>query len=141
MIKLTSDEIKHIGLFESLTGTQVKDCVIDEGRGLVTFVVKKNQIGMAVGRNGSNIRRLERLIGKSVEVVEFSDDPMRFIHNILSPAKLENVEITERDGKKIAVITLDFQNRKLAIGRKGRKIQNAKKLAQRHHGIEDIVLR
>jgi len=104
-------------------------------------VVKENQIGMAVGKSGNKIKQLERLIGKSVEVVEFSDNPTTFIHNVLAPAKLENVEITEHGGKKTAVVTVDFQNRKLAIGRKGRKIQNAKKLVFRHYGIEDIILR
>lgn len=141
MIKLTSDEIKHIGLFESVTGTQAKDCVIDHGRALVTFLVKENQIGMAVGKNGNKIKQLERMIGKNVEVVEFSSDALTFVRNVLAPAELENVEITERGGKRVAVVTVDFQNRRLVIGRRGRKIQNAKKLVFRHHGIEDILLR
>jgi N utilization substance protein A len=141
MIKLTSEEIRHIGLFESLTGAQAKDCVIDEGRGLVTFVVKRSEMGLAIGREGSKVKRLEGMFGKDVEVVEFSEDPIAFIRNVLAPAKLEGVELIERGGKKIAIATTDFQNRKLAVGRKGRKLRNAKKLAFRHHGIEDIILK
>jgi N utilization substance protein A len=141
MIRLTADEIRHIGLFESLTGTEVKDCVIDESGELVTFLVKERQLGKAIGRNGNRIRRIQRILGKNIEVVEFSDNPEQFVRNVLAPAKPDRVEIVERSEGRVAVVYIDFHNRKLAIGKKGRKIQNAKKLAFRHHKISNIVFR
>ena len=76
------------------------------------------------------------MIGKSVSVVEHSDDLADFLKNILSPAKVKNVELVERGGKKIAVATID----RMEGGRVGgKRIQNAKKIANRHYGIHDIV--
>ncbi len=142
MIRLTAEEIRHIGLFESLTGVEVKDCVIDEEKDFITFLVKENQVAKAVGRNGSKIRRIQRVLGKNIEVVEFSENPEKFVRNILAPAKLDRVEIIEREnGERIAVVYVDFQNRKLVIGKRGRKINNAKKLALRHFNIANIVLK
>ena len=142
MIRLTAEEIRHIVLFESLTGVEVKDCVIDEEKDFITFLVKENQVAKAVGRNGSKIRRIQRVLGKNIEVVEFSENPEKFVRNILAPAKLDRVEIIEREnGERIAVVYVDFQNRKLVIGKRGRKINNAKKLALRHFNIANIVLK
>ncbi|RLG57310.1 MAG: NusA-like transcription termination signal-binding factor [Hadesarchaea archaeon] len=135
-IKLTSEEMRYITLFEGMTGARVHDCVIeDDGRGVI-FVVKKGDIGLAIGKGGNKIRRAKQVIGKSVSVVEHSDDLADFLKNILSPAKVKNVELVERGGKKIAVATID----RMEGGRVGgKRIQNAKKIANRHYGIHDIV--
>jgi len=107
---------------------------------MLTFVVKTGDIGFVIGKGGNKIRRTKRMIGKSVEVVEYSADPVKFVKNILMPARVREVNIVEREGKKIALIDIEEQDRGIAIGRKGRKIQCAKKLALRHHGIQDISL-
>ena len=39
-IKFTANEIRYIALFENMTGAMVKDCIIDDENGKVTFVVK-----------------------------------------------------------------------------------------------------
>lgn len=139
-VKLTSDEMRYITLFEGITHARVHDCVIDEqGRG-VTFVVKKGNIGLAIGKNGDRIRKVRQMIGKSVEVIEHSDDPIEFLKNTLAPARVKEINIVERDGKKVAIVVVEREYKGMAIGLKGRKIQKAKKLAQRHHEIHDISL-
>lgn len=139
-IKLSADEMRYIALFEGLTGARVQDCIIHENGARLTFVVKTGDIGFVIGKGGNNIRKTKRMIGKSVEVVEYSADPVKFVKNILMPARVKGVNIVEREGKKIALIDVEEQDRGIAIGRGGRKIQCAKKLALRHHGIQDISL-
>jgi len=142
MIKLTTEEIRYMGLFEQVTNVPAKDCVIDDvSKSLVTFVIDADKLGRAIGRQGSNIKALSKMIGKDVEVVAFSEDCLQLVKNALAPAVVENVEIVERNGRKIAVVTMDFENRRRAIGKGGRRIRNAKKIVWRHHGIEDIVFR
>lgn len=140
-IKLTSDEIRYIAFFEKLTGASVRDCVIDESGNFITFVVKKGEIGLAIGKGGSNVRRARQMIGKGIEIVEYSEEPTEFIKNMFTPARVKSISITERDGKRIAAVTVEVQDKGIAVGKKGKKIQNAKKLAQRHHDIHDISLR
>jgi N utilization substance protein A len=98
-------------------------------------------MGLAIGKSGSKIKKAERMVGKNIEVVEHSDNPETFMRNILVPAKVKSVSITERDERKVAVVAVELEDKKIAIGRKGRKIQNAKRLAERHHDIRDVILR
>ncbi len=139
-IKLGADEIRYIVLFESLTNAKVHDCIIHENGTKLTFVVKAGDIGLAIGKGGNKIRRVKQVIGKSIEIVEHSTDSVEFVKNVLAPAKVRRVNIVEREGNKIALIDVEKQDRGLAIGRGGKKIQCAKKLVLRHHGIHDISL-
>ena len=138
-IKFTAEEMRYIASFESLTGARVRDCIINDF-GTVTFVVNKGDFGMAIGHGGDKVKRAKHIIGKGIEVVEYSEDPVEFIKNTLSPARVQSVKIVEREGKKVAVVTVDIQDKGLAVGRNGKKIQGAKKLVERHHDISDILL-
>jgi len=139
-IKLGADEMRYIALFEGLTGAKVHDCIIHENGANLTFVVKARDIGLAIGKGGSTIQRAKQVIGKSVEIVEHSADPVEFVKNVLAPAKIRRVNIIEREGKKIALIDVEKQDRGIAVGRGGKRIRCAKKLVLRHHGIRDISL-
>ena len=48
-IKFSANEIRYIALFENMTGAMVKDCIIDDEHGKVTFVVKNGDMGLAIG--------------------------------------------------------------------------------------------
>ena len=139
-IKLGADEMRYIALFEGLTGAKVHDCIIHENGAKLTFVVKVGDIGLAIGKGGNKIRRVKQMIGKSIEIVEHSTDLVEFVKNVLAPAKVRRVNIVEREGKKIALVDVEKQDRGIAVGRGGKKIQCAKKLVLRHHGIQDISL-
>ncbi len=58
-IKLTSEEMKYMALFESTTGATTQDCVIDEKLGRIIFVAKPGDMGLAIGKGGKNINQLE----------------------------------------------------------------------------------
>lgn len=139
-LKFTSDEMRYIAFFEGLTGARVCDCVIDESGNFVTFVVKKGDIGLAIGKKGYKIRRAKQMMGKSIEVIEYSDDLIEFLKNTFAPARVKSINITEREGKRIAEVSVEVQDKGVAVGRRGKKIQNAKKLAKRHYDIHDISL-
>ncbi|MFH1821660.1 MAG: NusA-like transcription termination signal-binding factor [Methanobacteriota archaeon] len=139
-IKFTAEEMRYIANFEGLTGARVRDCIINELGGSVTFVVNKGDFGMAIGHGGDKVKRAKRVIGKGIEVVEYSEDPIEFLKNTLSPARVQRVKIIEKEDKKVAIVTVDLQDKGLAVGRSGKKIQSAKKLVERHHGISDILL-
>lgn len=138
--KLGADEMRYIALFESLTGATVRDCLVFEKEGKLTLVVNQGDIGLAIGKGGSRIQKAKRVIGKNIEVVEYSDDPAEFIKNAFAPAKINMVSIVEREGKKLAFVEVEARDKGLAVGRGGRNIQRAKMLALRHHGIQDVFL-
>jgi N utilization substance protein A len=139
-IKLTSEEMRYITLFEGMTGARVHDCVIDESGNRIIFVVKKGDIGIAIGGRGDKIRNARRVIGKGIKVIEYSDDIIEFLKNTFAPAQVKNVNVVEHDGKRVAIMTVEKQDKGIVIGAKGKKIKNAKKLAHRYYGIHDILI-
>lgn len=139
-VKLSAEEMRYISLFESLTGASACDCLIDGDGNKLTFVVKRGDIGRAIGKGGSNIQRVRRATGKNVEVIEHSDDPIGFLKNVFAPAKIDSINLIEQDGKKIALVTVENASKGRAVGRRGKNIKRAKMLAARHHGISDVSL-
>ncbi|MBE0519756.1 NusA-like transcription termination signal-binding factor [Candidatus Bathyarchaeota archaeon] len=140
-IKFTSKEMRYISLFESITGANVKDCIVNEEQSRVIFVVKEGEIGMAIGRGGRNIHTLERMTGKKQEIIEYSEKPAQFIKNALKPAMVKEVRITERpNGKTMAVVTVNPRDKGVAIGKNGKNAERLRFLAKRYFQIENVSI-
>jgi N utilization substance protein A len=140
-VKLGPEEIRYIGLFESITGATVKDCVVEEKEDAIVYVVKEGEMGLAIGKKGANLARVREMINKSIDVVEYSDDPRSFIENILKPAKINSIHINKKDDdKEVAVVDVNKRDRGIAIGKSGKTIHRAKLLLKRHHGIDDVTI-
>jgi N utilization substance protein A len=138
-IKLGGTEIRYISLFESITGAVARDCIIDEDR--VIFIVKPGNIGLAIGKKGMNIKRVRDFLQKPIEVVEFAQSADEFIKNTLAPARIKMITITSRrDGKKVAMVTVNEKDRGIAIGKNGKNVARARLLARRHYNIEDVII-
>lgn len=141
-IKFTANEIRYIALFENMTGAMVKDCIIDDEHGKVTFVVKNGDMGLAIGKGGSTVSKVQRAVDKGIEIVELSDDPIQFIKNLLSPAEVQGAKVLQKEsGEKIATVTADNTNKRIAIGKNGVNIERAKLIAKRQHNINNIILK
>jgi N utilization substance protein A len=140
-IKLTSREMRHIALFESITGATVKDCIVNSDLNRIIFIVKEGNIGMAIGRRGKNIHLLEKMTGKKHEVIEHSESPAQFIKNALKPAKVNEIRIAERpDGKTIAVVSVNPKDKGVAIGKNGRNAERIRFLAKRYFKIQNVSI-
>jgi len=141
-IKFGANEIRFIALFENMTGAMVKDCIIDDDNNKVTFVVKQGDMGLAIGKRGSTVSKVQKAVDRGVEIIELNEDPVQFIRNILSPAELQSVKIsTRKNGEKIATVATDNTNKRIAIGKNGINIERAKLLANRLHNIDNIILK
>ncbi len=140
-IKITSTEMRYIALFENITGASVKDCIIDEEQGRVIFIISEGQIGVAIGRGGRNIHTLERMTGKKHEIIEYSEDPVKFIKNALKPAAVKEVRVSERpDGKKMAVVAVNPKDKGVAIGKNGKNAERLRFLAKRYFQIQNVSI-
>ena len=139
-VKLNTDGIRYIALFESITGATANDCLVDEENNRIIFVVKTGDMGIAIGKNGDHINRVTKTIGRHVEVVEYNDDPVVFIKNLMQPVNLTNVRIGYKGDKRIAYVEVKTKEKGLAIGRNGKNIEKVKILAKRHHDIDDVTI-
>jgi len=140
-IRFTNREMRYIALFESITGATVRDCIIDDENNRIIYVVKEGEMGIAIGKRGKNVSLLEKMTGKRHEIIEFSDDPARFIKNALRPARLREIRITQRtDGRKIAVVSVDPKDKGIAIGKNGKNAERIRFLAKRYFDISNVSI-
>jgi N utilization substance protein A len=135
-IKLSLDDIQFISLFENLTRAKVKDCILNEKKDRITFIVNEGQAGIAIGKAGINIKKLEEKIKKKIEVLEFSDDPVKFASNIFRPIKVNNAYVSEKSsGEKILHMSLSKGN----LGMLKAKMKKVKDLMSKYHKFDEIV--
>jgi N utilization substance protein A len=140
-IKLTSDELRLISLFQSITSASARDCIVDEKMERVIFIVNKGQMGLAIGKGGATIKQLQNVVAKKVELVEYSDNASEFICNTLNSDMINKVKINERmDGTKQAVVIVDAKKKGIVVGREGRNAEKARLLAKRYFQISNVLI-
>ena len=140
-IKLTSDELRLISLFQSITSATARDCIVDDKMDRVIFIVNKGQMGLAIGKGGTTIRQLQNVVAKKVELVEYSDDPSEFIRNILNSEMINEVKINERvDGTMQAIVSVDAKKKGVVVGKEGRNAEKARLLAKRYFQISNVLI-
>ncbi len=84
-------------------------------------------IGSCVGQKGSRVQTvMAELGGEKIDIIEYSEDPVKFIANSLSPAKIINVQLNE-EAKEAKVGVLEDQL-SLAIGKAGQNVRLAARL-------------
>ena len=85
-------------------------------------------VGACIGQRGARVNRIvEELGGEKIDIVRYSDDPVAFISEALSPAKVLGVEIEEGETKACRATVPDSQL-SLAIGNKGQNVRLAARL-------------
>jgi transcription termination/antitermination protein NusA len=140
-IKLTSDELGLISLFQTVSGATARDCIIDPKMERVIFVVNKGEMGLAIGRAGETIRKVQERIGKPVELVEWADEPKQLILNSLNPQLVSEIRLSERsDGSKSVTVVVDQKKKGAILGKGGRNAEKARLLAKRYYSIDTIQI-
>src|SRR5215212_5992585 len=85
-------------------------------------------VGACVGMKGSRVQAIIReLRGEKIDIIEWSDEPSVFAANALSPAKVNQVRITDIESRQMEVIVNEDQL-SLAIGKRGQNVRLASKL-------------
>ena len=96
-------------------------------------------IGACVGQRGTRVLTvINELNGEKIDVIEWSEEPERFIANALAPAKVTGVELGDRMEAKVQVPDDQLS---LAIGREGQNVRLAVKLTKwkiEIEGAEDL---
>jgi len=85
-------------------------------------------VGACVGMKGTRVQSIIReLRGEKIDIVEFSEDPIAFVTNALSPAKVQRVSIVD-DHERVMEVIVEDKQLSLAIGKKGQNVRLAAKL-------------
>ena len=65
--------------------------------------------------------------GEKIDIIDYDEDPARFVANALSPAKVVSVSVIDEAGRAARVVVPDFQL-SLAIGKEGQNARLAARL-------------
>ncbi len=100
-------------------GSRSKIAVASEAEGV-------DPIGSMVGQRGTRVAAvINELGGEKIDIVEWSEDPEKYIINSLSPAKVLEVKVMP---KNKALIIVPEDQLSLAIGKDGQNVRLAAKL-------------
>jgi N utilization substance protein A len=140
-IKLSSDELSLMSMFQGMTGATARDCVIDEKRDRVIFVVAQGQMGLAIGKEGASVKKIERAVRRSVEVVEWADDVEGLVKNALGAKSVQEGRVSERpDGTKAVVVVVDSRKKGAVLGLGGKNAEKVRLLARRYFDVSNLQI-
>ena len=111
---------------------KIEKCVREAGyrtkMAVSTLRDEIDPVGACVGKNGLRIQNVIReLLGEKIDVLRYDPDPLAFIQNALSPAKVTRVVILDAEKKEALAIVEDEQF-SLAIGKQGQNVRLANRL-------------
>jgi N utilization substance protein A len=87
-----------------------------------------NAKGACIGPMGARVRAVvNELHGEKIDIIDFSEDPARFVAAALSPAKVDTVQVVDLETRSARVVVPDYQL-SLAIGKEGQNARLAAKL-------------
>ncbi len=87
-------------------------------------------LGSCIGMKGNRVLAVTKeLSGERIDIVLWDEDPEKFIANALSPARVREVKIIDRE-KKIAEVIVPDENYSVAVGKKGTNIRLASRLTR-----------
>lgn len=114
-----ADGVVQIKYIAREAGSRTKIAVASPEEGV-------DPVGSAVGQRGTRVMSVTNELGnEKIDIVEWSDDPEKFIASSLSPAKVKLVEVLER---REAMVLVAEDQLSLAIGRGGQNVRLAAKL-------------
>lgn len=110
---------------------EIKAIAREAGARSKVAVVARQQgidpVGSCVGMRGVRIQNIvNELNGEKIDVVEWNEDPARYVANALSPAQVVRVSVDE--DTKTATVVVPERQLSLAIGKEGQNARLAAKL-------------
>lgn len=89
-----------------------------------TDVENVDPVGSCVGQRGARIQTIiQELGGEKVDIIEYDEDPKKFITNALAPAKIISLDLDEAEHKATVKVSADKLS--LAIGKAGQNVRLA----------------
>ena len=136
-LKLDLETTGYSSIVERMTGARVKDCFRDDTDETIYFVVSFGHLGKALGKGGSNIKRIQERLGKRIKIIEYRNTVVGFVKNVIYPLKVESIE--QKDG----VIIIRDNNKKtksLLIGRQGKNLKLLNRAVKRFFNITEVKI-
>lgn len=130
--KFDKEAIQAMSLFEERTSVEVKDFIQDEDSAY--FLVEQGKAGLAIGKNGKNIKKLGKMLGKRIKVFEYEENEEKLVKNMIMESNSVRVE------GGTALVDVDESDRGRVIGANGSNIEKVRTLLRRNSDLEELKL-
>jgi N utilization substance protein A len=130
-----TENIRTMNMFESVTGVEAIDVITREDE--VYFIVPEGKAGMAIGKGGKIVKKIQNKLGKDVKIYEYSDNLGKFLNNLV-PTDLRGVDIDTEGESKEVEISVSSDNKGRVVGKNGNKIDAIRDILQRTHGVDNV---
>lgn len=137
-VTLTNDDIKLMNLFSSFTGVGANDCFIS-GTNIV-FLVDSSDIGKAIGKQGSNVKKMAAKLNKRIEIMEDDENPAEFLKKAFRDVRFQEVKVAGEGSEKRLEANLDYENKQKML-QNSQKLKLVKGLIERNFNITQLKIR
>jgi N utilization substance protein A len=127
--------IRTLNMFESITDVEARDCIINDNEAY--FIVPEGKAGMAIGKGGKIVQKVQNQLGKTVKIYEYSDNIGAFINNIV-PGDIRGVDIEDSGEKKKVSISVPNSNKGKVLGKEGERIESIREILKRTHNVDEV---
>jgi len=133
-VKLDTDNIRTMAMFEKITNVQPKDCIMSSDEAY--FVVDQGMMGKAIGKNGANMKSLRKVLGnRHVKIFACNGDLESTLRSMVP-----NISKIEINGGSV-VISVPRSEKVAVIGRNGRNINAIREILKRRFAVKELKLR
>lgn len=136
-MRLTSDEIFYLNALNSVSGANARDCVV-QGKS-IAFLLRKKELGKAIGKDASSVKKLRQKLKLNVELLEYAEKAEEFIKKALYNVKIKEVQVSEKNGKNVATVSLEPGEKRALLNGMAR-LKRVKALAKRNYNVDDIKI-
>ncbi|MFZ8830535.1 MAG: NusA-like transcription termination signal-binding factor [Candidatus Aenigmatarchaeota archaeon] len=135
-IVFDTESIKAINLFETVSQSYVKDCIIMDDR--IYFLVEEGNL-KKIRENGHIIRNLEKMFNKKILIFEYNKDISTFIKHSIKGIK--EIKIRNEKERTIVEISVDSYFKSIVIGKDGKNIKALRQILKRNYNIDNLVIK
>jgi len=140
MVTATYDTemIRTLNMFESITDVEARDCMMKEDEAY--FIVPEGKAGMAIGKGGKVVKKVQNQLGKNVKIFEYKDNLGAFVNNLV-PVDIRSLDIEDdEDGKRVE-IKVSNDNKGRLVGKDGENIESIREILARTHNVDEVTVR
>lgn len=132
-----TEMIRAINMFESVTDVEARDAIIKEDEAY--FIVPEGKAGMAIGKGGKVVKKVQERLGKDVKIYEYSDNLGKFINNLV-PTNLRGVSVDDDEEGKTVEIDVPRESKGRVVGKNGSKIDSIREILKRTHNVDEVTV-
>jgi transcription termination/antitermination protein NusA len=130
-LKLDSENFGLSSMIERMTHAHVKDCFKEDG--VLYVIVAAGEMGKILGKKGVIIKKLQESMGFKIKVIEFQDEVVKFVKNVVYPVKVEEII---QDNEIIYLKDSQKKTKSLLIGREGKNLKLINRAVKRFFNVE-----